>query len=88
MAFSDRLPQPGETLLGAFHSFEGGKGGNQAVAAARAGGKVAFLGRIGLDLFGARLRKSLEENGVDTRLLGKVEGPQASPSLCRAAATT
>lgn len=75
VAFSDRLPQPGETLLGTFHSFEGGKGGNQAVAAARAGGKVAFLGRIGLDLFGARLRKSLQENGVDTRLLGEAEGP-------------
>ena len=75
VAFTDRLPQPGETLLGAFHSFEGGKGGNQAVAASRAGGKVAFLGRIGLDLFGARLRKSLQDNGVDTRLLGEVEGP-------------
>lgn len=75
VAFTDRLPGPGETLLGNFHSFEGGKGGNQAVAAARAGGKVAFLGRIGLDLFGARLRKSLQENGIDTRLLGEVEGP-------------
>jgi ribokinase len=75
VAFADRLPQPGETLLGAFHSFEGGKGGNQAVAASRAGGKVTFLGRIGLDLFGARLRKSLQDNGVDTRLLGEVEGP-------------
>jgi ribokinase len=75
VAFADRLPEPGETLLGNFHSFEGGKGGNQAVAAARAGGKVSFLGRIGLDLFGARLRKSLQENGVDTRLLGEVEGP-------------
>ncbi|HUO03235.1 MAG TPA: ribokinase [Rhizomicrobium sp.] len=75
VAFSDRLPAPGETLLGNFHSFEGGKGGNQAVAAARAGGNVAFLGRIGMDLFGARLRKSLQDNGVDTRLLGEVEGP-------------
>ena len=75
VAFTDRLPGPGETLLGNFHSFEGGKGGNQAVAAARAGGKVAFMGRIGLDLFGARLRKSLQENGIDTRLLGEVEGP-------------
>jgi ribokinase len=75
VAFADRLPQPGETLLGSFHSFEGGKGGNQAVAASRAGGKVAFLGRIGLDVFGARLRKSLQDNGVDTRLLGEVEGP-------------
>lgn len=75
VAFTDRLPRQGETLLGTFHSFEGGKGGNQAVAASRAGGKVAFLGRIGLDLFGARLRKSLQDNGVDTRLLGEVDGP-------------
>ncbi|HEX2760836.1 MAG TPA: ribokinase, partial [Rhizomicrobium sp.] len=75
VAFADRLPAPGETLLGgAFQSFAGGKGGNQAVAAARAGGKVAFLGRIGNDLFGARLRSGLEDDGVDTRLLGTVEG--------------
>ncbi len=75
VAFADRLPGPGETLLGgAFQSFTGGKGGNQAVAAARAGGKVAFLGRIGIDIFGARLRQGLQDNGVDTRLLGEVEG--------------
>jgi ribokinase len=75
VAFADRLPAPGETLLGgAFQSFAGGKGGNQAVAAARAGGKIAFLGCVGNDLFGARLRSGLEENGVDTRLLGTVEG--------------
>jgi ribokinase len=75
VAFADRLPGPGETLLGgAFQSFAGGKGGNQAVAAARAGGKVAFLGRIGIDIFGARLRQGLQDNGVDTRLLGEVEG--------------
>ena len=75
VAFADRLPAPGETLLGgAFRSFAGGKGGNQAVAAARAGGKVAFLGRVGNDLFGARLRAGLEEDGVDTRLLGTVAG--------------
>ena len=75
VAFADRLPLPGETLLGgAFQSFAGGKGGNQAVAAARAGGKVAFLGRVGNDLFGARLREGLEADGVDTRLLGTVDG--------------
>ncbi len=75
VAFADRLPIPGETLLGgAFQSFAGGKGGNQAVAAARAGGKVAFLGRIGKDIFGARLREGLQQNGVDTALLGEVEG--------------
>ena len=65
-------PRPGETLLGgAFQSFAGGKGANQAVAAARAGGKVAFLGRIGLDIFGTRLRQGLQDNGVDTRPLGR-----------------
>ena len=75
VVFADRLPAPGETLLGgAFQSFPGGKGANQAVAAARAGGKVAFLGRIGADIFGARLRQGLQDNGVDTRLLGEVEG--------------
>lgn len=75
VAFADRLPAPGETLLGgAFQSFAGGKGGNQAVAAARAGGKVAFLGRVGNDLFGTRLRNGLEEDGIDTRLLGTVNG--------------
>ena len=68
VVFADRLPAPGETLLGgAFQSFSGGKGANQAVAAARAGGKVAFLGRIGMDIFGARLRQGLQDNGVDTR---------------------
>ena len=75
VAFADRLPGPGETLLGGdFQSFAGGKGANQAVAAARAGGKVAFLGRVGTDIFGSRLRQGLEENGVDTRFLGEVEG--------------
>ena len=75
VVFADRLPAPGETLLGgAFQSFSGGKGANQAVAVARAGGKVAFLGRIGTDIFGARLRQGLQDNGVDTRFLGDVEG--------------
>ena len=75
VVFADRLPAPGETLLGgSFQIFPGGKGANQAVAAARAGGKVAFLGRVGMDIFGARLRQGLQENGVDTRLLGDVEG--------------
>lgn len=78
VAFADRLPGPGETLLGgAFQSFAGGKGGNQAVAAARAAHQpntVAFLGRIGTDSFGDRLRDGLAQNGVDTRWLGAVDG--------------
>ena len=49
----DRIPRPGETLLGGeFHITGGGKGANQAVSAARAGGEVAFVARLGQDEFG------------------------------------
>ncbi|MBN9588855.1 MAG: ribokinase [Alphaproteobacteria bacterium] len=76
VAFCDRLPRPGETLVGGrYATFPGGKGANQAVAAARAGGRAAFLGRVGSDDFGARLRAGLEADGVDTRWLERVEGP-------------
>lgn len=48
-----RFPQPGETILGGeFFMFQGGKGGNQAVAAARLGGEVTFICKLGTDLFG------------------------------------
>jgi ribokinase len=61
-----RLPQPGETVLGErFGSYPGGKGANQAVAAARLGGRVAMVGRVGSDSFGASLITNLELNGVD-----------------------
>ena len=62
-----RLPLPGESLLA--HSFQtspGGKGANQAIAAARMGADVAMVGRIGRDRFGEILRTKLEEAGVDT----------------------
>ncbi len=53
VVFCDRLPHPGETVLGGkFHMFGGGKGANQAVAAARAGGAVTFLGAYGADTSG------------------------------------
>ena len=49
----DRIPRPGETILGgAVRMAAGGKGANQAVAAARAGGSVTFLARVGDDMFG------------------------------------
>ena len=49
----DRLPKSGETLIGGkFFKAAGGKGANQAVAAARAGGRVTFLSRVGNDVFG------------------------------------
>ncbi len=61
-----RLPQPGETVMGLdFQTFPGGKGANQAVAAARLNGKVTFLGKLGEDAHGEALRASLEEAGVD-----------------------
>jgi ribokinase len=59
------LPHAGETVLGSAVATEpGGKGGNQAVAAARAGADVQFVGAIGTDPAGARLRAHLSTNGV------------------------
>jgi ribokinase len=52
----DHLPRPGETILGGtFLSAAGGKGANQAVGAARAGGRVSFVARVGDDALGACL---------------------------------
>ena len=70
------FPSPGETVLGhQFSTSPGGKGGNQAVAGARAGGSVSFLGALGDDEFAGRLRKSLSEAGVATPELRTVPGP-------------
>ena len=70
-----RLPHPGETMFGSsFDTVPGGKGLNQAVAAARAGGDVAFLGAVGRDSFGAALRDCLQDAGVDTHGLAEVDG--------------
>lgn len=62
-----RHPEPGETILGSsFQTFPGGKGANQAVAAARAGGSVKMIGRVGEDTFGDVLLANLQKDGVDT----------------------
>jgi ribokinase len=62
-----RLPLPGETVLGDdFVMMPGGKGANQAIAAARAGGQAVFLGAIGSDAFGVTLNARLTASGVDT----------------------
>ena len=61
------LPKPGETVRGSnFLVAPGGKGANQAVAAARLGGNVGFIGSIGDDEFGRLIRTSLSDSGVDT----------------------
>jgi ribokinase len=71
-----RLPSPGETLLGNdYFEAPGGKGLNQAVAAARAGASVAFVGCVGGDDAGRGLRDVLEGEGIDTRGLENVDAP-------------
>jgi ribokinase len=66
----ERHPAPGETVLGGDRvDLPGGKGANQAVAAARLGRDVAFVGRVGADAAGRRLRGALEEAGVELRHL-------------------
>ncbi|MGK7906562.1 MAG: ribokinase [Synechococcus sp.] len=72
----DRHPAPGETVLGgAYQTFAGGKGGNQAVAAAKAGGDVQFVGCVGSDEFGQQLRAGLQSVGVDVSAVAQVDGP-------------
>lgn len=68
-----RLPRPGETVLGGeFMMNPGGKGANQAVAVARLGGDVAFIGKVGDDVFGQRTREQLAGEGIDIAHLGVV----------------
>ncbi len=71
-----RHPKPGESILGGnYATYPGGKGANQAVAAARAGGSVQMLGLVGDDAFGVQLRANLEVSSVDTSQVGVVPGP-------------
>jgi ribokinase len=65
---TDTFPRLGETLIGAaFATHPGGKGANQAVAAARLGATVTMLGRVGVDAFGRDLKAGLAHEGIDTR---------------------
>jgi ribokinase len=63
---TERLPGPGETVIGGrFAQHHGGKGGNQAVAAARLGATTVFVGAVGGDVFGTEARAALETEAVD-----------------------
>lgn len=63
---TDRFPAPGETVLGGnFLMTPGGKGANQAVAAARLGGKVMFVCKIGNDIFGSQSADLFKKEGID-----------------------
>ncbi|WP_409437040.1 ribokinase [Mycobacterium sp. SMC-14] len=73
------LPAPGETVLATARSTHpGGKGANQAVAAARAGAQVQFVGAVGDDDAGLLLRRHLQSNGVGTDGLTTMPGPSGS----------
>ena len=64
----DHLPRPGETVLGGnFMAAAGGKGANQAVAAARAGGRVTLVARVGRDTLGNRAITGFRRDGIDVR---------------------
>lgn len=70
-----RLPKPGETVVAhGFARFPGGKGANQAVAAARMGAHVVMVGRVGRDPFGAAMRDVLAAEGIDLSWLQETEG--------------
>ncbi|WP_018161263.1 ribokinase [Smaragdicoccus niigatensis] len=69
------LPRPGETMLGQhFRMNRGGKGANQAIAAARCGAIVTFLGAVGQDHFAEQLRHDLFINGIEADLVRDVDG--------------
>lgn len=77
-----KIPAPGETVWGdSFQSFHGGKGANQAVAAARLGGTVKLVGKVGDDDFGKRLRQGLSDAGVDTGELAVAAGTPSGVAL-------
>lgn len=74
-----RIPAPGETLTSSsMLTCFGGKGANQAVAAARAGGRVAMIGYVGVDDFGTRYIEALKAEGIDTSGISRSETPTGS----------
>lgn len=70
VAYVARAPRRGETVTGReFRTCPGGKGANQAIAAARAGATVSMIGAVGSDAYGGQLRAALDQSGVETDLL-------------------
>ena len=79
---AERLPEPGETVLGGtFGRYHGGKGGNQAVAAARLGAQVALVAALGADSFGDEALDALAEQDVDTSGVHRLDGSATGVAL-------
>ncbi|WP_406434735.1 ribokinase [Streptomyces sp. NBC_00631] len=82
VAYAEKAPQLGETVTGrAFRTIPGGKGANQAIAAARAGATVSMIGAVGHDAYGVRMRETLEHSGVDTDSLRTIECPSGTAHI-------
>jgi ribokinase len=78
----DRLPTWGETRMGqSFQLGPGGKGSNQAVAAARAGASVAFISKLGPDPFGEMARTLYREEGIDTQYIFVSSNPTGAAAI-------
>lgn len=82
VARAARLPQPGETVVGtSFATVPGGKGANQAVAAARQGAPTAMIGCVGDDAYGEQLRGALLAEGIDCQAVAAVAGVSSGVAL-------
>jgi ribokinase len=82
----DDFPRPGETVIGrGYQVLPGGKGANQAVAAARLGAEVGFIACVGDDDFGARILQRFRDDGIDTTAVTVVDGMPTGIALIQIA---
>ncbi|MBJ9974307.1 ribokinase [Pseudomonas sp. S75] len=82
VARAERLPRGGETVAGnGFFTAPGGKGANQAVAAARLGASVAMVGNVGGDAYGEQLLQGLRDEGIDCQAVGVCAGVSSGLAL-------
>lgn len=82
----DRLPAPGETIIGQnFNTYGGGKGANQAVALGRLGAPVKMIGKLGSDAFAKQLRDGVEQAGVDVTCVENAPGSSGTALITTSA---
>ncbi len=80
------IPRPGETLMGTdFFIVQGGKGANQAVAAARAGGDVTFIACVGNDAFGQQAIEAYQKDEINTSCIQRIDGVATGVALINVA---